>query len=679
MGGNITFEDEFMTDEEIIAEFGSEPLGDEFLTNSDGGIFEKLEAIVEEVDSGGETKSEEVIAGELRTESNAVADEPETDSDAIADVPSMSSDGVTDMPIVASDGVVDVPVTSIDTAADELITSSDALKKEEKKGSSTTGSIYSEQSGKDKKTKEPEEYIGVRSKALSTAHASVQEKMNEFLNTRRKFGFISLSDYPEVASVKEAINTLINLLDAKIPQNEQMYAVQLETICIAYDELIKRCNNCKSLLEDKRANKEKELAKKKKSGKKKPLSDSDESFLKLSSELIPEFEKELGQFKIIKGIYISSNSVRKIQIKDPNDSDKHIIKDIDSWTDVLYSIRTEGLNVIGESIGGKTSSLLPVRDRDGKERFVKIEEKVARTEKEAIAMDSLDINGGDKKRTEFTQATGVAKIRGGMTISDRNVSSSRVAQRLGLEDTVAESKTIIARDAQGKAYRANSMEAIKNAMTMFELSRCVKQPNHNLYQCKVEISGNAAKQLFELQVFDLITGQIDRHANNFMALYEHNPETKTVLVTKIKAIDNDLSFGELGEKEVNTGIGDRMNPLSDHMGQDGKERFSIPFISKVFYDRLMTPGIDLVMRYDQLDLRSQPEINALIKRFVFIQNQIRDLVSRGKLKVLENEDEWEKEYRERLAEWEKGGTRTRSYLSQALGLFGIHDMQELVG
>ena len=87
MGGNITFEDEFMTDEEIIAEFGSEPLGDEFLTNSDGGIFEKLEAIVEEVDSGGETKSEEVIAGELRTESNAVADEPETDSDAIADVP----------------------------------------------------------------------------------------------------------------------------------------------------------------------------------------------------------------------------------------------------------------------------------------------------------------------------------------------------------------------------------------------------------------------------------------------------------------------------------------------------------------------------------------------------------------------------------------------------------------
>jgi len=236
MGGNITFEDEFMTDEEIIAEFGSEPLGDEFLTNSDGGILEKLEAIVEEVDSGGETKSEEVIAGELRTESNAVADEPETDSDAIADVPSMSSDGVTDMPIVASDGVVDVPVTSIDTAADELITSSDALKKEEKKGSSTTGSISSEQSGKDKKTKEPEEYIGVRSKALSTAHASVQEKMNEFLNTRRKFGFISLSDYPEVASVKEAINTLINLLDAKIPQNEQMYAVQLETICIAYDD-----------------------------------------------------------------------------------------------------------------------------------------------------------------------------------------------------------------------------------------------------------------------------------------------------------------------------------------------------------------------------------------------------------------------------------------------------------
>ena len=164
----------------------------------------------------------------------------------------------------------------------------------------------------------------------------------------------------------------------------------------------------------------------------------------------------------------------------------------------------------------------------------------------------------------------------------------------------------------------------------------------------------------DLQILDLIAGQIDRHTNNYMAFFDDS--TDKILIEGIKAIDNDMAFGQTKSKEVQFGES-FMTPLADTFGS-----ISVPCISQELYDRIMTPGIDLAMRFDQLDLRSQSEINSLIERFLFVRKQISELVGQGRIIVIKDENEWETVFKERLISLKNEGLLSRNYFTHVLDL-----------
>lgn len=81
----------------------------------------------------------------------------------------------------------------------------------------------------------------------------------------------------------------------------------------------------------------------------------------------------------------------------------------------------------------------------------------------------------------------------------------------------------------------------------------------------------------------------------------------------------------------------------------------------------MMPGMDLIFRYDQLDLRSDAEIKALIDRFIYVREEIRDLHQRGLLEILDDEREFAERYEERMRTLRANDQLSPSYMSRFMG------------
>lgn len=355
---------------------------------------------------------------------------------------------------------------------------------------------------------------------VARAFSSSKEARDDFLATERTFGLIRLSEPREVTAVKNAINQLDNLLKASVPEPDADYAFQVASICLAYEGLLQSCRNYAGMF----------------ASIKRP-SRTERSWLELAHEIEGYSEDELGKFNLIKGAYIQGTRI-------PGDK----------WTDVLFALRSTDVDslIFLEKMGEGTSTVYRVkgkkdREKDGVkdvESFIKYEDRIA---------NSLSDASDEKKATEFEVATESAQIDAGSTVSDRNASSTRVAKRLGLSDTVARSETVLLselgdRERVRRVFRANVMESVSgdNTMTMAKLSDSVRiaSKGSDLYGKEIVFSGRAARQMFELQIFDLITGQVDRHFNNIMARFDISGSQ--VVITGIKAIDNDLSFGKVG-------------------------------------------------------------------------------------------------------------------------------------
>lgn len=228
-----------------------------------------------------------------------------------------------------------------------------------------------------------------------------------------------------------------------------------------------------------------------------------------------------------------------------------------------------------------------------------------------------------KKAGEFSVATENAGIAPGSTISNRNVSTTRVAQRLGVEDVVATSETILMKDDNGSTIVANEMESA-GELTVYDCRQLAKSKN-----LTIRYTANALKQSWELQVLDLICGQIDRHVNNYSATYE--VDNGVMYITSIKGFDNDMSFGVKTLKDMNK------SSKVDAIFSGGK--ISVPFLPRDFYEKIMAYTPEMVA-FDQLDIRSKEEIQSLQDRLNEIKKQLMRLERSGLLTLLDTEDEW---------------------------------------
>ena len=631
MDSNTTFEDEFMTDEEVIGEFGLS--ADEFMTD---------EEVIEEF---GLPADEFMTDEEVIEEFGLSADEFMTDQEVVEEFGSdiEGEEFLSDSEVLREFGQiferVEKTVQKVESGKATLI-ESDEIKLPLSAMKKKTSPDKSDGTGTAKTTIAPEhlgstdmEEKGRRNTFVADAFTEAKEKRDKFLSTKR-FGLFAIGERPEVVAVKKSIRALNHMLEQKVPQLDTDYAFQIESICLGYISLI---NNCKEY--------EKSFEKIEKPSR------AEEKWLNLSYDIAEQSDKELGNFKLIKGAYI--NGIR------PKG---------DFWTDILFSVRANPLAMRIIETVGEGSSTVHVVGNGKNQRFVKYEERMAESQEAAHRMDlanpSFDKNGQLRtpKETEFRAATRDAKIDAGMTISDRNASSSRVAERLGLSEIVAKSDTILVRDEKG-VYRANAMESVRgeNVLDMRTLVERVQESpeDKELYGKEISFSGKAARQMFELQIFDLITGQTDRNPGNYRVFYEIRGNT--VQINGIKAIDNDISFGKISaEHSVGT-----LYALSDK-NDDDEEIASIPFISQELYDRLMMPGLDLVLKYDQLDLRTDSEIKALLDRFTFVRNKVRDLCQRGLMEIVNDDEELERRYKDRMKSLKEKGKLARGFLSHAL-------------
>ncbi len=246
-----------------------------------------------------------------------------------------------------------------------------------------------------------------------------------------------------------------------------------------------------------------------------------------------------------------------------------------------------------------------------------------------------------KKYNEYDVATGRAEIDQGEAISNRNVSTSRLAERYGMSDIIASSKTMLIKNEDGTIQRANAMEGVEKRPDAKEDEGVRAMGDLYMYSkangSKISFEPKAIRQIFQLQIFDLVCAQIDRHFFNYHVTYTHKKKENTLLVHSLKGIDNDLAFGNKtysGKQASSLYNG----PMRSFIDRDG--RITVPFLSKDFFDKFMAYRPEMAV-YEQADIRSKSELDALADRIAFIQKELDTLVRSGKIKVLETDEEWE--------------------------------------
>ncbi len=229
-------------------------------------------------------------------------------------------------------------------------------------------------------------------------------------------------------------------------------------------------------------------------------------------------------------------------------------------------------------------------------------------EEESIALAKFFVDFHDTlaKRNVASELNISARIDNGRNLSDRNVATSRLAAMLGIQDMIADSRTATIRQ-NGKLIEGNLMENTQGVPTL---------------DTSATYSTNAATQLFMLQIFDFICGQVDRHFKNFHGIVE-NGEIKS-----IKGIDNDMAFGKLNPDTIcahNHGSYNRIRPIT----KDTLRALPVAFTNRIL--SLNRDYLEQVLG----DILNREEFDSLEKRLNHVKNEIAKMASSSEDAVLD--------------------------------------------
>ena len=565
--------------------------------------------------------------------------------------------------------------------------------------------------------------------SIAEAHKAVNDKKKELLDSKVTHWIFTFSDSTEMGKVKDSIRELDGLMRGAMPRDKKGFGTSLGQIRQSYRTMIDNCRKYVTHIVSRGRGKGKsgarrlelvreilaqslneqavfempstDLYEQNKNGnswedilysaRAEKISESDKTITKVGAgtSTIYRKENEDGSTSYIKaeeklsdqGLWLTyideyassglpgaaemAGVIREAYMEERNN---------DPYEDMTEMERELNNNVICDmlnSVGNTADEEVRIERQKGEsDRAYKlrVKQKIAEYQREKVDyyMSDIDSKTGAyikdhydefiemakytcKKHNEFRVATGFALIDAGETISNRNVSTSRMAGKYGMGDVVAESKTVLIGNDDGSIIKANSMEGIEGK-TMGELKKVAKAEG-----ITVTLTENAMRQLMQLQVFDLICGQIDRHLNNYIPIYEITGE-KEYTVTAIKAIDNDMSFGS-GMESITENISNQKSVLID-------DKVTVPYLPRDFYNSIMDYTPEMAA-YDQMDIRSQKELNALGARITAMQNQLQQLVNNKKIILLDTEAEWKEAKKDILAR-KKSGALGAGYLFDAL-------------
>ncbi len=267
-----------------------------------------------------------------------------------------------------------------------------------------------------------------------------------------------------------------------------------------------------------------------------------------------------------------------------------------------------------------------------------------------------------KKDTEYSAATANAGIKPEAEMSSRNVSTSRLAETFGITEIVASSKTVLLVGKDGQMERANEMEGVESR-GMWDL---IEYCRHN--HLTLKMSPNFVRQITTLQLFDVICGQVDRNFANFNVFFDASVPGE-ITMTSLKAIDNDMAFGERRYKELFDEELPFINPplteiplKEDSVEKAARQRkklndipvpemTSVPFIDGDFYDKIMAfdpnthEGLLALqkLRHEHVDIRTEEETYAMLDRLINLRETIKKMTEGNPplMEVIRTPQGWE--------------------------------------
>ena len=234
-----------------------------------------------------------------------------------------------------------------------------------------------------------------------------------------------------------------------------------------------------------------------------------------------------------------------------------------------------------------------------------------------------------KKRTAQVKTTieslmislGITEEGGMANMSRRNVATSRIAELLGLENLVAKSRTVdILDQATGQTIRGNLMDQAEGK----EYDKVENAITEN------KIDSGFIRDLTNLQVLDILCGQVDRHRNNM--LYKTDDQGT---VTGVQGIDNDGAFG------TNTDVASAKNPYRKDLRVFDPETLEmiIPFMDDGLATRIAQLTSSTI-RYVLKDLLTDEEIEATGRRLDLLQKGIKKARDEHSDRFLKEEKDW---------------------------------------
>jgi hypothetical protein len=197
-----------------------------------------------------------------------------------------------------------------------------------------------------------------------------------------------------------------------------------------------------------------------------------------------------------------------------------------------------------------------------------------------------------------------AKVAPSSELSKRNVATSRMARLLGLDGMIVSSQMAEV-EINGNRMRGIIMDEAPGKPAP-DIDEAHRRP--------VMYSSNAFRQLLNLQVFDIICGQVDRHMGNYVCQEDASQRTHIGL-TSIIGIDNDMSFGTLTYKDISERGTQGLNRMRN-IEIDGN--LYAPFIDYDLYERLRNITEEQI-NYEMCDILSKEERKALFDRIKGVQ------------------------------------------------------------
>ena len=203
-----------------------------------------------------------------------------------------------------------------------------------------------------------------------------------------------------------------------------------------------------------------------------------------------------------------------------------------------------------------------------------------------------------------------AGIKNKSRLDNRNTAMSDVAKLLGLGHLICESKQMTVIN-NGKKIEGSFMALAKGEDVNHPSPTAVQYTDKNFK------NSSGTKDISELQLVDVICGNIDRHAANMFYNFDTSSKNpKDHKFTGLQGIDNDCSFGTYVPK----------NP-DDYM-KEFPSFNSLKFVSRSSYERItsITPDmLELVLRKHNLP---NEQINAARQRFSMLSNYLRNSAER---------------------------------------------------